>query len=294
MRRKSNVNFRSPLQIFTISNCPSGAHTSECTGGGFRRHEKLSLEILTVERYDYMQEMDCHYFHSVVNTHMNRVDIIVSIGVSVKHCSFLIFATFAVSFQLVLSVEHELKIAERQPQQPLLRVIANQNVTLPWIKTVCASCIPTIVPLLWWSKFFTHCSFYWSIVKSFPSKCFLSVATTSFHHHYHHHHHHHHHQNKIGNIIFWLWFRARSLNNIIRCMLCYVPPKILVWNLQSTYILLHSPSSSGQLSGLPSYAAPNCLNSRLKTSALPKGSVWLVRPEAAQVWCVLWTAYSST
>ena len=45
-------------------------------------------------------------------------------------------------------------------------------------------------------------------------------------------------------------------------------------------------SSPGQLSGLPFYAVPNCLNSRLKTSALPKGSVWFVRPEAAQVWCV--------
>ena len=32
MRKKSNVCFGSPLQVVTISNFPSGAHTFECTG----------------------------------------------------------------------------------------------------------------------------------------------------------------------------------------------------------------------------------------------------------------------
>ena len=79
--------------------------------GQARRHGKRSLEMLTVERADYTQEMDCHYFNSW-SVHiwsvckswfvlMGQLNIVV----------FEIFATFAVSFRLVLSVEHEPEIA---------------------------------------------------------------------------------------------------------------------------------------------------------------------------------------
>ena len=79
--------------------------------GHARRHGKRSLEMLTVERADYTQEMDCHYFNSW-SVHrwsvckswlvlMCRLNIVV----------FGIFATFAVSFRLVLSVEHEPEIS---------------------------------------------------------------------------------------------------------------------------------------------------------------------------------------
>ena len=68
---------------------------------------KRLLEMLTVERADYTQEMDCHYFDSW------SVDIrIVCRSWLVLMCQlnivvFGIFATFVVPLRLVLSVEHE-------------------------------------------------------------------------------------------------------------------------------------------------------------------------------------------
>ena len=47
---------------------------------------------------------------------MKRVQIMVDVDVSVKYCSFGIFATLAVSFRLVLSVEQEPEIARPTAQ----------------------------------------------------------------------------------------------------------------------------------------------------------------------------------
>ena len=101
-----------------------------------RRHGKRSLEMLSVESADYTQEMDCHYFNSW-SVHrwsvckswlvlMCRLNIVV----------FGIFATFAVSFRLVLSVEHEPEIAG--PTAPATS-LATRMFPLPWIKTVFVS-----------------------------------------------------------------------------------------------------------------------------------------------------------
>ena len=79
--------------------------------GHARRHGKWLLEMLTVERANYKQEMDCHYFNSW-SVHswsvckswfvlMCRLNIVV----------FGVFATFVMSFRLVLLVEHEPEIA---------------------------------------------------------------------------------------------------------------------------------------------------------------------------------------
>ena len=104
--------------------------------GHARRHGKRSLEMLTVEMADYTQEMDCHYFNfwsdrwSVCKSWlvlMGQLNIVV----------FGIFATFAVSFRLVLSVEHEPEIAG--PTAPATRFYASfatRMFPLPWIKTV--------------------------------------------------------------------------------------------------------------------------------------------------------------
>ena len=96
-----------------------------------RRDGKRSLEMLTVERADYTQEMDCHYFNSW-SVHrwsvckswlvlMGQLNIVV----------FGIFALFTVSFRLVLSVEHEPEIAG-----PTAPATASTRHWQPWIKTV--------------------------------------------------------------------------------------------------------------------------------------------------------------
>ena len=106
--------------------------------GHARRHEKRSLERMTVERADYTQEMDCYYFDSwSVDTRnvcrswlilMRQLNIVV----------FGIFATFTVPFRLVLSVEHEPEIAgPTAPATASTRHWQPGIFPLPWIKTVC-------------------------------------------------------------------------------------------------------------------------------------------------------------
>ena len=76
--------------------------------GHARRHGKRSLEMLTVERADYTQEMDCHYFNS---WSVHRWSICKSWLVLTGQLNIVVFGIFAVSFRLVLSVEHEPEIA---------------------------------------------------------------------------------------------------------------------------------------------------------------------------------------
>ena len=79
--------------------------------GHAHRHEKRSLEMLTIERAEYTQEVDCHYFNS---WSVHRCSICKSwlvLMCQINIVVFGIFVTFAVSFRFVLSVEHEPEIA---------------------------------------------------------------------------------------------------------------------------------------------------------------------------------------
>ena len=114
MRKKIKCLFWIPITNRCNFQLSFGCTNLRVRWGHARRHGKRSLEMLTVERADYTQEMDCHYFNSW-SVHrwtvckswlvlMGQLNIVV----------FGIFATFAVSFRLVLSVEHEPEIAGNQ------------------------------------------------------------------------------------------------------------------------------------------------------------------------------------
>ena len=111
MRKKIKCLFWTPLTNRYNFQLSFGFTHLRVHWGHARRHGKRLLEMLTVERANYTQEMDCHYFNSW-SVHrwsvckswlvlMCRLNIVV----------FGIFATFAVSFRLVLSVVHEPEIA---------------------------------------------------------------------------------------------------------------------------------------------------------------------------------------
>ena len=128
MRKKIKCMFWIPITNRCNFQLSFGCTHIRVRWGHARRHGKRSLEMLTVERADYTQEMDYHYFNS---WSVHRWSVCKSCLVLMGQLNivvFEIFATFAVSFRLVLSVEHEPEIAG-QPQQPLLRVIGNQNVS---------------------------------------------------------------------------------------------------------------------------------------------------------------------
>ena len=79
--------------------------------GHARRHGKRSLEMLTVERAKYKQEMDCHYFNSWSVHWWGICKSWLVLMCQLNIVVFGIFVTFAVSFRLVLWVEHEQEIA---------------------------------------------------------------------------------------------------------------------------------------------------------------------------------------
>ena len=126
-----------------ITNCCNFQLSFGCTHlrvrwGHARRHAKRSLEMLTVERADYTQEMDCHYFNSW-SVHrwsvcksglvlMGQLNIVV----------FEIFATFAVSFRLVRAVGRAWTGNSRtdSPSNRFYASLATRMFPLPWIKTV--------------------------------------------------------------------------------------------------------------------------------------------------------------
>ena len=64
MRKKIKCLFWSPLTNRYNSQLSFGCTHLPVHWGHARRHGKRSLEMLTVERADYTQEMDCHYFNS--------------------------------------------------------------------------------------------------------------------------------------------------------------------------------------------------------------------------------------
>ena len=91
--------------IFLRVYSPSRVHW-----GYARRHGKRSLEMLTVERADHTQGMDCQYFNSwsLDSWSVCRSWLILMCQLNIV--VFGIVATFAVPFRLVLSVEHEPEI----------------------------------------------------------------------------------------------------------------------------------------------------------------------------------------
>ena len=116
--------------------------------GHARRHGKRSLGMLTVERADYTQEVDCHYFNSWSVHRWSVCESWLVLMGQLNIVVFEIFATFAVSFRLVLSVEHEPEIAG--PTAPATASTRHwqPNVSSSVNKNCVFFCILTIVPLL--------------------------------------------------------------------------------------------------------------------------------------------------
>ena len=104
--------FGSPLQIATFSNFSSGALTFSGALGSRSQTREAVAGNLTVERADYKQEMDCHYFDSwaVDRWSLCRSWLVLMCQLKIL-VFFRIFATFAVPFRLVLSAKHGPEIA---------------------------------------------------------------------------------------------------------------------------------------------------------------------------------------
>ena len=137
MRKKIKCLFWSPLTNHYNSQLSFGCTHLRVHWGHARRHGKRSLEMLTVERADYMQEMDCHYLNSwsVHRWSVSKSWLVLMCRLNIV--VFGIFATFAVSFRLVLSVEHEPEIAgPTAPATASTRHWQPEWFPLPWIKTV--------------------------------------------------------------------------------------------------------------------------------------------------------------
>ena len=126
MRKKIKCLFWIPITNRCNFQLSFGCNHLRVRWGHARRHGKRLLEMLTVERADYTQEMDCHYFNSW-SVHrwsvckswlvlMGQLNIVV----------FEIFATIAVSFRLVLSAD--------SPSNRFYASLATRMFPLPWIK----------------------------------------------------------------------------------------------------------------------------------------------------------------
>ena len=137
MRKKIKCLFWIPITNRCNFQLSFGCTHLRVRWGHARRHGKRSLEMLTVERADYTQEMDCHYFNSW-SVHRRSVckSWLVFMG-QLNIVVFGIFATFAVSFRLVLSVEHEPGNSRTDsPSNHFYASLATRMFPLPWIKTV--------------------------------------------------------------------------------------------------------------------------------------------------------------
>ena len=161
MRKKSNVCFGSPLQIVTIFNFPSGASTFECTGvtltdswkGRLYARNRLSL------------------LRFLVSTWMKRVQIMASIDVSVKHCSFWDICNICrVPSARAVGRVWTGNSWTGSPINRFYASLATRMFPLPWIKTMCFSAF-------WQSldcwKCCTHRSFYWSSVNRWQPTIFI-------------------------------------------------------------------------------------------------------------------------
>ena len=137
MRKKIKCLFWIPITNRCNFQLSFGCTHLRVRRGHARRLGKRSLELLTVERADYTQEMDCHYFNSwSVHTWSVCKSWLVLMG-QLSIVVLGIFATFAVSFRLVLSVEHEPEIAgPDSPSNRFYASLATRMFPLPCIKIV--------------------------------------------------------------------------------------------------------------------------------------------------------------
>ena len=112
----------------------------------------------------------------LVSTQMKRLQIMVSIDVSVKHCSFWNICNIC----RVLSARAVGRAwtgnsRTDSPSNSFCAALATRMFPLRWIKTVFFSAFWQSHHC-WSSKILHHRSVYWSSVKSFPAKCFLVIG----------------------------------------------------------------------------------------------------------------------
>ena len=111
-----------------------------------RRHGKLSLGMLTVQKDDYTQEMDCHYFGSWLEQRWSECKSVLMCQLNVVVLGM--FATFALSFRLVLSIEHEPEINQNSNNR-ICVLLATRMFPLPWIKSVHFSATGQLLHRFW-------------------------------------------------------------------------------------------------------------------------------------------------
>ena len=110
--------------------------------------------------------------HFLVSTKMKRLQIMVSIDGSVKHCSFWNICNIC----RVLSARAVGRAwtgnsRTDSPSNRFYASLATRMFPFPWIKTVFISAFWQSHHC-WLLKMLHHCSFYWSSVKSFLANCF--------------------------------------------------------------------------------------------------------------------------
>ena len=111
MRKKSKCLFWIPLTNCYNFQLSFGRTHLRVHWGHARRHGKRSQEMLTVERADFPKGTDCHYVDSWSVHRWSVCKSWLVLMCQLNIVVFGIFATFAVSLRLVLSVEHEPEIA---------------------------------------------------------------------------------------------------------------------------------------------------------------------------------------
>ena len=138
MRKKIKCLFWIPITNRCNFQLSFGCTHLRVRWGHARRHGKRSLEMLTVERADYTQEITgLSLLQFLVSTWMKRLQIMVSIDGSVKHCSFWNICNIC----RVLSA-HAVGRAwtgnsrTDSPSNRFYASLATRMFPLPWIKTV--------------------------------------------------------------------------------------------------------------------------------------------------------------
>ena len=134
MRKKIKCLFWIPITNRCNFQLSFGCTHLRARWGHARRHGKRSLEMLTVERADYTQEMNCHYFNS---WSVHWLQIMVSIDGSLKHCCFWNICNIC----RVLSARAVGRAwtgnsRTDSPSNRFYASLATRMFPLPWIKTV--------------------------------------------------------------------------------------------------------------------------------------------------------------
>ena len=110
---------------------------------------------------------------------MKRLQIMVSIDGSVKHCSFWNICNICrvLSARAVGRAWTGNSRTDR-PSNRFYASLATRMFPLPWIKTVFCSAFWQSHHC-WKLKMLHHCSFHWSSVKSFLANCFCPASRTT-------------------------------------------------------------------------------------------------------------------